>query len=466
MGSTFEKNLLECMSEKFLRFDRFIQKKMQAKGNTEEERARAAFLEFRKRTHRAEIASLPTMRRWFGIGSYHRPSREQVIHMCFALELQEEEAQEYLTVGLSEPGFQVNDYQEIIFLYGIVNSYSYEASLAMMEQFEESLDKEISFSRNNSTRYLRKDFDSHKHLNQENFLLWMSDHVDWFKGYSQTTLNYLIEYRKVILQSVRMEQEERLRHLLEEIGFFSWLSKHPKHSESRESIRYFLRRKNATMQNVSKHIAESVLELAQVVYQEKDTNISIIREIFEVAKKRGGDFKRNYGETGQIRRITNKYLSDLFSIPLQRERAIWISGAIRKLRRLPEKAPCPDWIWEKANYYYHFPQPFVSAGQALAQMEHEKKEQKRRCIVIQRSDILPLILHVAQLYYRRDSEEKRYDVETAKNYFVDFANTTLNACNMAPLSEKYELDMALLTCFQPEEMYTYPDVLEVLGREE
>lgn len=158
MGSTVEKNLLECMSEKFLRFDRFIQKKMQAKGNTEEERAREAFLEFRKRTHRAEIASLPTMRRWFGIGSYHRPSREQVIHMCFALELQEEEAQEYLTVGLSEPGFQVNDYQESIFLYGIVNSYSYEESLAMMEQFEESLDKEISFSRNNSTRYLRKDF--------------------------------------------------------------------------------------------------------------------------------------------------------------------------------------------------------------------------------------------------------------------------------------------------------------------
>lgn len=89
-----------------------------------------------------------------------------------------------------------------------------------------------------------------------------------------------------------------------------------------------------------------------------------------------------------------------------------------------------------------------------------------RCIVIQRSDILPLILHVAQLYYRRDSEEKRYDAEVAKKYFKDFANTTLNACNMAPLSEKYELDMALLTRFQPEEMYTYPDVLEVLGREE
>lgn len=67
--------------------------------------------------------------------------------------------------------------------------------------------------------------------------------------------------------------------------------------------------------------------------------------------------------------------------------------------------------------------------------------------------------------------EKNLDISFSRNKSTrylrkDFTNTTLNACNMAPLSEKYELDMALLTCFQPEEMYTYPDVLEVLGREE
>ena len=45
-----------------------------------------------------------------------------------------------------------------------------------------------------------------------------------------------------------------------------------------------------------------------------------------------------------------------------------------------------------------------------------------------------------------------------------FANAALTACNMAPIDRTYELDTALLTCFQPEEMYGYPDVLEVLGK--
>ena len=56
------------------------------------------------------------------------------------------------------------------------------------------------------------------------------------------------------------------------------------------------------------------------------------------------------------------------------------------------------------------------------------------------------------------------------NFFTDLADivaqtAALTACNMAPISRTYELDTALLTCFQPEEMYGYPDVLEVLGKE-
>lgn len=51
---------------------------------------------------------------------------------------------------------------------------------------------------------------------------------------------------------------------------------------------------------------ENVLELVQVVYQEKDRNISIIREIYEVAKNKQGGQPRHYGKTGQIRRVSNK----------------------------------------------------------------------------------------------------------------------------------------------------------------
>ena len=293
----------------------------------------------------------------------------------------------------------------------------------------------------------------------------MADHADWFKGYSRTTLDYLIQYRKIILTAARKEQEERLCCLLEEIGFYQWLAKHPAQSEGRESIRYYLRRKNTKGYHISEHMKENVLELVQVVYQEKDTNISIIREIYEVAKNKQGGQPRHYGKTGQIRRVSNKYLSDLFSIPFQRERAGWVLSAIRNLERIPPEVTCPQEINEKAEQYFHFLRPFSTVEEALERLYHEKKEQKRRCIVIQRSDILPLILHAAQFCYRMEITDKRYDAKEARTYFEQFANAALTACNMAPISRTYELDTALLTCFQPEEMYGYPDVLEVLGKE-
>lgn len=456
MGNAFEKKLKRCLEKEFLRFDKFIQGKMGAEGDSEEERHQA-FLEFRRRTHREDIASLPTMRRWFGIGNYHRPSREQVIHMCFALHLSEDEAQEYLQTGIAEPGFQVNDYQEFIFLYGIVNGCTYEQCLKMMEQFEQNFDREFYYSNEAHTEQLQVEFEYRKRCPQEEFLLWMSDHAEWFKGYSCTTLNFLVYYRKVILEAVRKEQEERLRHMLEEIGYYQWLMRHSSQCENRDSIRYYLRRRSG-------HMKQNIMELMQVVYQEKDTNVSIVREIFEVDKNKLGNRRRNYGTTGQIRRITNKYLSDLFSIPFQRERANWVMGTLRKLQNLPREISCPEEINEQAGQYFRLTHPFTNVGEAMDRLLHEKKEQKRRCIVIQRSDMLPLLLHAAQYHYRKKYSDKPYDAKQARKYFTKFANTTLAACNMVPINPSYELDTALLACFQPEEMYGYPDVLEALGK--
>lgn len=455
MGNAFKRKLKQSLAKDFLTFDKFIQKKMGVAGNAENA-PHEAYLEFRRRTDRAEIASRPTMRRWFGIGEFHRPSREHVIHMCFALHLSAGEAQEYLQKGVSEPGFQVNDYQEFIFMYGLNNGCSYEECLVMMEQFEQNFDRQIYFSQESHTKELQFEFAKRKNSTQEDILLWMSDHAEWFKGYSQTTLECLIHFRKVILEAVRKEQEERLRYMLEEIGYYKWLAAHPSQTESRESIRYYMRR-------IHQHMKENVLELMQVVYQEKDTNSFIVREIFEVDKGKQGDWHRNYGNTGQIRRITNKYLSDLFSIPFQRERANWVLGAIRRLQRLPAEMACPAEINESLQQYFRFP-PFTTAGEALERLLHEKKEQKRRCVVIQRSDILPLLLHASQYDYRKKYKDKQYNAQEAKKYFVEFANTVLAVCSMTPINPLYELDTALLACFQPEEMYGYPDILEALGR--
>lgn len=147
MGNAFKRKLKQSLAKDFLTFDKFIQKKMGIADNAENA-PHEAYLEFRRRTDRVEIASRPTMRRWFGIGKFHRPSREHVIHMCFALHLSAGEAQEYLQKGVSEPGFQVNDYQEFIFMYGLNNGCSYEECLGMMERFEQNFDRQIYFSRN------------------------------------------------------------------------------------------------------------------------------------------------------------------------------------------------------------------------------------------------------------------------------------------------------------------------------
>lgn len=134
-----------------MRFDEFIMERMGypwGENEPDKQTRRQAFLVFRQRTGRVDFASLPTMHRWFGINGYHKPSRYNIFQMAFAMGLDREETKQYLMVGIGEPSFYVNDYQEI---------------------------------------------------STEEFLWWMGGRVDWFKGYSQTALNYVKQYRDSIL---------------------------------------------------------------------------------------------------------------------------------------------------------------------------------------------------------------------------------------------------------------------------
>lgn len=101
----FRKKLQRTMEGQFMQFDRFIIQKMGFQLGQDEQARTDAFHEFRKRAGREPIVTMPTMRRWFGIGSFHIPTRENVIKMSFALSLGPEEAGEYLTRGLGEPYF-------------------------------------------------------------------------------------------------------------------------------------------------------------------------------------------------------------------------------------------------------------------------------------------------------------------------------------------------------------------------
>ena len=55
-----------------------------------------------------------------------------------------------------------------------------------------------------------------------------------------------------------------------------------------------------------------------------------------------------------------------------------------------------------------------------------------------------------------------YDQESAKSLFVEMANVTLSSCGMSVLNPDFQLDAILLACFQPEEMYSYEELIDTL----
>ena len=85
--------------------------------------------------------------------------------------------------------------------------------------------------------------------------------------------------------------------------------------------------------------------------------------------------------------------------------------------------------------------------------------------MIQRKDLLPLIVTTAQLRYLHQLGQsgEMYQQEMGRTLFEKLANTTLTACFMDCLNtEKYKMDALFWNCYQKEEMYSVSDVLELI----
>lgn len=455
----------------FLRFDSFIMEKMgYTYGGDEgaEKLRHQAFREFRQRTGRQDFASMPTMRRWFGMnGKYRRPSREHVYEMCFAMKLDREETEEYLTRGLGEPSFQINDYQELIFLYGIENKRTFEECIRMAQRFEKNLDVDYTTSKTHSTRELQKQFEINKHMESNDFLLWMIDRAEWFKGYSQTALTYLETYKNNIIKGIREEEKKRLNDLLREAGYEKWCSEREDivHPNTRESIEKFVKNYDSSFfYNVSESMGNIIMELAKDVYSDKFTNIRLLSEVFapgETENEENEVIERIPNDS--VKTMSEKYLSDLFHMPEHRELSIRIAQARRKLSELSEDEPCPE--WGKTLIADIVPEPLhvetVAEGKQI--LDKAYQDNGRRCLTVQRGDLLPLIHTAAQQQYFKEHAGD-YQKDIAKKMFCEMANTTLNACNMMELSEEYELDTILLACYADKEMYSFNDVLSVYSK--
>ena len=112
-------NALKQFLEKtdFVRFDTFFTGFMLGVPKdcyTEEERKQACSF-FREKTDKREIASYPTIRKWFGLGGKTKPDRMQIFEIAFALSLSAQDVNLILKEGMFEPGIRINDYREIIF---------------------------------------------------------------------------------------------------------------------------------------------------------------------------------------------------------------------------------------------------------------------------------------------------------------------------------------------------------------
>ena len=104
------------------------------------------------------IAATQTIQKWFGIGGQKRPNREGLFKLGFALKLSDKEMRELLVYVTCEPDFQVNDYREMIYMYGFYHHLSYVQCLEIIEKFEKSIPYEFSLKQKNCTNNIWKEY--------------------------------------------------------------------------------------------------------------------------------------------------------------------------------------------------------------------------------------------------------------------------------------------------------------------
>lgn len=446
---------------KFQDFDIFLVGKMlgvEAKNYTEEER-REAYHIFRQKTNHYGFASLPTMKRWFGIGGIAKPKRVVIFEMAIIMGMSEEELQEYLSQGLREHFVQINDYQEMIFFYALMHHMSIDNCYEMMEKYESKLDCAIEILHTYSTMELAKQFQVKKDLTLDEFMCWMTENAGIFKGYSNTTLNYLIKYRRIILREVRNDMKGVLWEQLSQTNYEAW-KKRPlrKMLEEGEMIRKFI----YYNKNISDSQRKELLKLVQCVYFEDETNVRLLAAVYSIQHSKWKIKKAD--EKSVLHRMTEKRLSDLLNISVQKERELRLAQAERELSRMEKgEDPCPTKLQELIKGYNEEAK-VDCIDEARKWVQEARSEQGRRCVQVARGDLLPLVLHVAQHRYLESIQGnmESYDWKKAQAEFIELADQTMVACNMAKISTQWELDSILLACFQPDDLFSYADALEII----
>lgn len=427
------------MDKTYFRFDSYLTSKMlglewedKAENDFSEEIRKEAYQKCLKLMGGEPVAAYGTIKKWFGIQGWARPNREKLIQLAFALHFSDSETREMFVKGALEPDFQINDYREIVFLYGLKHGLRYQDCLDMIKKFEEELPKTLELEQHNYTTEMWKGYGDSCCLEPPEFLAWMLERAEDFKGYSMTVLNYFQDLKQEILRESKRDNEARLEEFLGETGYFRWEKSRPSSRQKRAKLIFkFLEEMSQGKESgISEEQAEVIRELVKMSETPDDTNTKLLAELYSDVQQR---FRKpgTRRHQGDIFLMDDKYLSDLLNVAVQKKRLLEmrIHG--------------------------------LDCGENQEQQESAIREQKKRCRTIKREDLLPLVLCVAQKRSITKLDVEQYNAEREKEQFVNLANRILTSCQMVPLDEtRYELDALLCSCYDEEEMFFLPDVLE------
>jgi len=400
-----------------------------------------AYRRFYRAVKNENVANRQTIKRWFGLSeNKSTPNRNQIFKIAFALKMTVSEAEEYLMNGISDTGFQVNDYEEFIMMYCLDNRIDYEQYQKMLEFYERKCEKDCELEQSSHTQWLVEQYENVKNYSTEEFLIWMCKNQKYFKGYSLTLLNI---YRSLIersLQYVRNDIRAILMRELEPTGFFQWANQHNIGEPfGAQDIERFI--KNKSRQKDSSMSAETTKELRYllaVAYASKDRITDLIAEIYTFQTEKNNRNLIKFPDVmEEVKRVDSKYISELLHIAFLKEEQM------------------------KMKIY------IANIENEEAKMEEKKKLAiySQRVHQVQRNDLLILIQYIFYNSYMTETtdnagKKKTYVKEEAMHEFCEYANGILETCGMRLMNESYLFDAMLFACFGKKEMYLFSELLE------
>ena len=259
------------------------------------------------------------------------------------------------------------------------------------------------------------------------------------------------------------------------MDYSGWESKNRKEDETDlQSIMRFIHNVTRQKNNNDSTLYKSIANIALFVCNPKDRNSALLEELYaaavdeeEKSKNRKHRFhsRKRYELPESLYFMTDKYLSQLLSIAINKEKEIRLSQAVHCLENEQPQASCPDWIYDSLRKCGFALEATTVAG-ALKEITKEFKKQKQACRYIRRSDLLQLIHYVAQLRYDKIyAEDGEYRQQDALVHFESLANDVFSECHMAPLDPKYQLDTMYLKTFGDHDMYSLSEVIEAMDSE-